>query len=132
MVTEENNTEEDKDSDNEYKIPEDLEIEYYNRTSKSTWYIIRINATGDAILETYLIELKEQKQYNITHEELYEIYHEIITNNFFMLNETDSYYDYLLIKADGEEHIVKTSGSHSEQIDNITKKIMALLKSKDN
>lgn len=136
----ETNDDETQNTVIEYNIPENLELEYFERTSKSSWYIIKINSTGGVVLETYLIESKEQKQYNLTNEELFEIYNEIMTNNFFELNETD-YFDYviydgnglsLMVKADGQEHKVTISYGHLEQIDNITEKIMEILIPKDN
>jgi len=122
----------------EYNLPDDLELEYFKRTSKSSWYIIKINSTGDAVLETYFIELKDRKQYNLTKEELFEIYNEIITNNFFELNETHYsnntlYYGndvILMVKANRKEHQVRIFGP-LVQIDNITYMIQEILTSKD-
>lgn len=122
-----------------YTLPDYFEIEYYNRTSLSSWHILKINSTGEVILEYYFKKLKEQKHYNLTNQELYEIYKEIIINNFFELNETNYsdniIYDgnvlSLMVKADGKEHTVTNKYGHLEQIYNITEKIMKILDSKD-
>jgi len=127
-------------SDIKYDIPDDLDIEYsWNNYFMEPHYSLFINSTGYVIFEEDLGISNEQKYYNLTNEELFEIYNEIIKNNFFELNATynpeiqilDGFYLSLRVNAKNKESKVNISNVRVNQIDNITEKIIGILTLKD-
>jgi len=133
---EKNNNQKSQDSIIQYDFPSNLEIEYFwNDYFTEPRNTITIYANGTAILETISGTSKEQRMYNFTKEELFDIYVEILNNNFFKLNETyardimilDGSCSSLKVKADKVEYKVSIFNYKVEEIENISQKIISIL-----
>ena len=128
-------------------IPGDLEIHYSWGACHGEWgrYELTINASAEAdfvkslgnpmVKEGYF---KEQSEFNLSDEELFYIYQEIIIkNNFFGLDEEyrdpeilDGSCSSLSVKAEGKEHKVFVQNRRIARFNRITAKITAILGSK--
>ena len=121
------------------EVPEDFSLNYSTGAMHVEWgwYNLRINSQGNAYLNKGAVGKSLNDSFQLTEEEMLGLYQEVVSNDFFELNEEyldpsimDGGYSTISVTANGKHHEVRVVNTKQERFSRIETDICSVLEEK--